>query len=109
LVADDPTVMHEVAAFPGGFLFLPASLILAAKDEDELAGMLAQAIAHIAARDGTRAATRADLINSTTPVVYTGGWTGYVVSQGQSMTVPLGFLQMWRKIGTRRRSPCHED
>jgi predicted Zn-dependent protease len=32
LVADDPTVMHEVAAFPGGFLFVPASLILAAKD-----------------------------------------------------------------------------
>src|SRR5262245_52430355 len=23
LVADDPTVLHEVAAFPGGFLFVP--------------------------------------------------------------------------------------
>ena len=43
LVADDPTVLHEVAAFPGGFLFVPASLILAVKDEDELAGMLAHA------------------------------------------------------------------
>jgi hypothetical protein len=31
VVADDPTVLHEGAAFPGGFLFVPASLILAVK------------------------------------------------------------------------------
>jgi hypothetical protein len=36
----------------------------------ELAGMLAHAIGHIVARDRTRTATRADLINSTMPVVY---------------------------------------
>jgi predicted Zn-dependent protease len=98
LVADDATVMHEVASFPGGYLFVPASLILAAKDEDELAGMLAHAIAQIVARDDTRTATRADLINSTMPVVYTGGWTGYAITQGQSMTIPLGLLQMRRKM-----------
>jgi predicted Zn-dependent protease len=99
LVADDPTVVHEVAAFPGGFLFVPASLILAVKDEDELAGMLAHAIAHVASRDGTRLATRADLTNtSAVPVIYMGGWTGYAVRQGQSMAVPLGLLQMWRTL-----------
>src|SRR5215469_11858781 len=99
LVADDPTVMHEVAFFPGGYLFVPASLILAAKDEDELAGMLAHAIAHIASRDGTRQATKAELVNtSTVPVMYFGGWTGYAIRQGQSMAVPLGLLQMWRKF-----------
>jgi predicted Zn-dependent protease len=99
LVADDPTVVHEVAAFPGGFLFVPASLILAVKDEDELAGMMAHAIAHVASRDGTRLATRADLANtSAVPVIYMGGWTGYAVHQGQSAGVPLGLLQMWRKM-----------
>src|SRR5215472_7991855 len=98
LVADDPTVVHEVAAFPGGFLFVPASLILAVKDEDELAGMLAHSIAHVASRDGTRLATRADLANSSTmPVIYMGGWTGYAIRQGQSMALPLGLLQMRRK------------
>jgi hypothetical protein len=68
VVADDPTVLHEVAAFPGGFLFVPASLILAVKDEDDLAGMLARAIAHVASRDGTRQATKADLINASVPL-----------------------------------------
>jgi hypothetical protein len=29
LVADDPTMLHDVAAFPGGFVFVPASPILA--------------------------------------------------------------------------------
>ena len=99
LVADDPTVVHEVAAFPGGFLFVPASLILAVKDEDELAGMLAHAIAHVASRDGTRLATRAELTNnSAVPVIYMGGWTGYAIRQGQSVAVPLGLQQMWRKL-----------
>ena len=99
LVADDPTVMHEVAAFPGGFLFVSASLILAVKDEDELAGMLAHAIAHVASRDGTRLVTRADLANTATmPVIYMGDWTGYAVRQGQSMAVPLGLLKMRRKL-----------
>src|SRR5437016_5267099 len=34
LVADDSTMMHEAASFPGGFLFVPVSLILAAQNED---------------------------------------------------------------------------
>ncbi len=87
LVADDPTVLHDVASFPGGFLFVPAPLILAVRDEAEFAGMLAHAIAHVASRDGTRLATRAELINiSTVPAVYMGGGTGDIV-----------LLRTWRK------------
>ena len=87
-----------MATFPGGFLFVPASLILAVKDEDELAGMLAHAIAHVASRDGARQATRAELVNgSNVPIIYMGGWTDYAIRQGQSLAVPIGFLQMWRK------------
>jgi predicted Zn-dependent protease len=98
LIADDATAIHEVAAIPGGFLFVPTSLILAAKDEDELAGMLAHAIAHVASRDGTRQATRAELVNmASVPLIFTGGWTGYAVREGQSLAIPLGMLQIWRK------------
>jgi len=83
LVADDPSAMHEPAAFPGGFVFVPASLILAAKDEDEFTGMLAHAIAHVASRQGTQAAANATL-------VFMGGWTG--------SAVPRGFLERRRRF-----------
>ena len=98
LIADDPAAIHEVAAFPGGFLFVPSSLILAVEGEDELAGMLAHAIAHVASRDGTRQAAKAELVNlASVPLIYMGGWTGYAAQEGQSLAIPLGMLQIWRK------------
>ena len=54
---------HEPLELPGGFLFIPAGLILAAHDEDEFAGMLAHAIAHVANRDLTRAASSGQVTN----------------------------------------------
>ena len=44
---------YEPMPLPGGFIFVPTSLILAAQNEAEFAGMLAHAMAHIAARHGT--------------------------------------------------------
>jgi predicted Zn-dependent protease len=97
LVADDPAEVHEVAAFPGGFLFVPSSLILAVKDEDELAGMIAHAIAHVAGRDGTKLATKAEIVNlASVPLIYMGGWAGYAMRQGQALAIPLGMLQTVR-------------
>jgi len=94
LIADDPTAIHEVAAFPGGFLFVPSALILAVKDEDELAGMLANAIAHVATFDRPKAG----LVNmASVPLIYTGGWTGYAMREGQSLALPLGLLETWRR------------
>jgi predicted Zn-dependent protease len=40
---------HEPVALPGGQIFVPASLLLAARDTAEVAGMLAHAMAHAAA------------------------------------------------------------
>lgn len=54
---------NEPLALPGGTIFIPANLLLAARSEDELAGMLAHAIAHVEARHGTRQATRAQVTN----------------------------------------------
>jgi len=98
LIADSPRRLDEVANFPGGFLFVPASLILEAKDEDELAGMLAHAIAHIASRDETRQATRAELMHiAGMPLISMTGWTGTAMREGESWVMPLALLQMWRR------------
>ncbi len=58
VIADDrggPT--HEPLWFPGGYILIPASLILTARNEAEFAGMLAHAMAHIAERHGFRPAS----------------------------------------------------
>lgn len=99
LVADDQTALHEPAAFPGGLIFVPAPLMVAVKDEAELAGMLAHAIAHVASRDGTRLATRAELMNQMTiPLIFMGGWAGSAERQGAGLAGPMGILQTKRQF-----------
>jgi len=98
LVADSPT-FNEMVAMPGGSVFVPLSIILAARDEDEFAGILAHAIAHIANRDGSRQATKAELMNTASiPLIYMGGWTGYAIREGASLAIPIGFAQFQRKM-----------
>src|ERR1700730_12621857 len=55
---------EEVNAFalPGGFFFVNSGLILKAESESELAGVMAHEIAHVAARHGTKQATRCEII-----------------------------------------------
>jgi predicted Zn-dependent protease len=53
---------HEPLALPGGPIFIPADLIVEARSEAELAGMLAHAIGHVADRHYTRRMTREDLM-----------------------------------------------
>lgn len=84
-------------ALPGGFFFVNSGLILRAESESELAGVMAHEIAHIAARHGTRQATRGELVNlATIPLIFMGGWTGYGIRQATSIVVPLGFLKFSR-------------
>ena len=90
---------EEVNAFalPGGFFFVNSGLILRAETEAELAGVMAHEIAHIAARHGTRQATRGQLVNiGTIPLIFMGGWAGYGIRQGASILIPLGFLTFSR-------------
>ena len=84
-------------ALPGGFFFVNSGLILKAESESELAGVMAHEIAHIAARHGTRQATRGQIVNlATIPLIFMGGWTGYGIRQATSILVPLGFLSFSR-------------
>src|SRR2546423_13717465 len=72
-------------ALPGGFFFVNSGLILKADNESELAGVMAHEIAHVAARHGTREATKAQLVNyGTIPLIFMGGWAGYAIRQATS-------------------------
>jgi len=86
----------EVNAFalPGGFFFVNSGLILKADTEAELAGVMAHEIAHVAARHGTRQATRGQVMQlATIPLIFMGGWAGYGIQQAASVLIPIGFLQ----------------
>src|SRR5438034_8503201 len=54
----------EVNAFalPGGFFYVNSGLVLRAQEESELAGGMAHEIAHVAARHGTKNATKGELM-----------------------------------------------
>ncbi len=89
----------EVNAFalPGGFMFVNTGLILKADNEAELAGVLAHEIAHVAARHGTKQATRGQLVNyASIPLIFLGGWAGYAIRQAAGLAIPMGFLQFSR-------------
>jgi len=93
---------EEVNAFalPGGFFFVNSGLILKAESEAELAGVMAHEIAHVAARHGTRQATRGEIAQvGMIPLIFMGGWTGYGIYQAASVLVPIGFLKFsWLRI-----------
>jgi predicted Zn-dependent protease len=90
---------EEVNAFalPGGFFFVNSGLILKADTEAELAGVMAHEIAHVAARHGTKQATRGDIAQiATIPLIFMGGWAGYAIRQGAGLAIPMGFLTFSR-------------
>src|SRR5215510_14878405 len=90
---------EEVNAFalPGGFFFVNSGLMLKAESEAELAGVMAHEIAHVAARHGTKQATKGQIVNfATIPLIFMGGWAGYAIRQGAGLAIPLGFLTFSR-------------
>jgi beta-barrel assembly-enhancing protease len=86
---------EEVNAFalPGGFFYVNSGLIMKADTEAELAGVMAHEIAHVAARHGTRQATKGTIAQmATIPLIFYGGWTGVGVRSLASVAIPLSFL-----------------
>jgi predicted Zn-dependent protease len=72
--ADSST--YEPISLPGGWIFIPAQLILASNSEGEFAGMLAHAMAHVALRQGVHRQTPGDIAYlATIPVVLIGAGT----------------------------------
>ena len=92
---------EEVNAFalPGGYFFVNTGLIELAQDEAELAGVMAHEIAHVAARHGTRSATRGQLIQyASIPLLFIGGWAGYGIQQAANFAVPMTMLKFSREF-----------
>ncbi len=90
---EEPNAM----ALPGGFFYVNTGLLTLADNESEIAGVMGHEIAHIAARHGTRQATRGQLANlATIPLIFMGGWTGYGIRQAASIAIPMGFLKFSR-------------
>ena len=84
-------------ALPGGFFFVNSGLMLRADSESELAGVMAHEIAHVAARHGTRQATKGQLVQiASIPLLFIGGWTGYGIYQASSFLIPMTFLKFSR-------------
>jgi predicted Zn-dependent protease len=91
----------EVNAFalPGGFFYVNSGLILRAHSEAELAGVMAHEIAHVAARHGTKNATKGDIMQlaSIPAMIFIPyGWAGYGIYQGMNLAIPLTFLKFSR-------------
>jgi predicted Zn-dependent protease len=99
LMQDFNGTFLDPAALPGGYIFVPAGLMLAANDEAELAGTLAHAMAHVLARHGTREATKGEIAQlATIPLIYWGGFAGYGANQNAAEMLPVGFLQFQKAM-----------
>jgi predicted Zn-dependent protease len=97
-VIDDEAI--NAFALPGGFFFVNTGIMLNADNEAEMAGVMAHEIAHVAARHGTRQATRGEIaqIGSIAPLILLGGWAGYGAYQALGLVVPMGFLKFNRNF-----------
>lgn len=70
---------HEPLSIPGGHVFVPVPLIVAAQSESELAGMIAHAMAHVTERHGAT--------GGRAPLIFMGAW------MGDRRVVPAGFAK----------------
>jgi predicted Zn-dependent protease len=91
----------EINAFalPGGFFYVNSGLILRADEEAELAGVMGHEIAHVAARHGTKTATKGELMQlATIPLIMVGpaGWAGYGLYEGLNLAIPMSYLKFTR-------------
>jgi len=94
-VIDEPEI--NAFALPGGFLYINRGLLEAAENEAEVAGVLAHEIAHVTARHGIEQASKGELLNyASIPLLFLGGWGGYILQQVAGIAVPLTFLKFSR-------------
>jgi len=87
-------------ALPGGFFYVNSGLILACDSEDELAGVMAHEISHVAAHHAAREMTKLNYmqIGSIPLMIFTQGtWTGYGIYEASQLAVPMSFLMFSRE------------
>lgn len=96
-VLDDPSI--NAFALPGGFLYVNSGLLQAANEEDQVAGVVAHEIAHVAARHWASQMTKATILQyAMIPLIFTPmSFPVYIgLSEGLNMGIPLAFLKFSR-------------
>jgi predicted Zn-dependent protease len=96
-VIDSPDI--NAFALPGGFLYVNSGVLKAAEEEDQLAGVIAHEIAHVAARHWASQATRATLLQyATIPLIFVPmSYPVYIgVSNALNFGIPMAFLKFNR-------------
>jgi len=96
-VIDDPTI--NASALPGGFLYVNTGLILAAEEEDQVAGVMAHEIAHVAARHWASQMTKMTFAQyAMLPLIFVPmSYPVYMgVMEAYMQGVPLAFLKFSR-------------
>jgi hypothetical protein len=100
----DVVNVREINAFalPGGPTFVNRGMLEAARNEGEVAGVLAHEISHVALRHGTAQASKAtpyqigSIAGAILGSIIGGGW-GRVVSEGTQFGLGVSFLRYGRE------------
>ncbi len=96
-VLDEPSI--NAFALPGGFLYVNTGLLQAADEEDQVAGVIAHEIAHVAARHWANQMTRATIAQyAMLPLIFLpmSYPVYYGVMEAYMNGVPLAFLKFSR-------------
>ncbi len=98
-VIDSPEI--NAFALPGGFLFVNTGLLLAADEEDQVAGVIAHEIAHVAARHWASQMTKMTIAQyAMLPLIFVpmSAAVYYGVIEAYMNGVPLAFLKFNRSL-----------
>jgi beta-barrel assembly-enhancing protease len=96
-VLDSPEI--NAFALPGGFLYVNSGLIMAADEEDQVAGVMAHEIAHVAARHWASQMTKMTLLQyAMIPMIFVPmSYPVYLgVAQAMNFGVPVAFMKFNR-------------
>ncbi len=96
-VIDSPEI--NAFALPGGFMYVNSGLLMAADEEDQVAGVVAHEIAHVAARHWASQVTKAQILQYLTlPLIFTPmSYPVYLgVAQALNFGIPIAFLKFSR-------------
>jgi Zn-dependent protease with chaperone function len=98
----------EINAFalPGGPMFVNRGMIEAARNEGEMAGVMAHELSHVALRHGTAQATKAQKYSILSGLgqvagAIIGGAPGAILGQGSQLGVGVYFLKFSREYETQ--------
>ncbi|MGH9433157.1 MAG: M48 family metallopeptidase [Terriglobia bacterium] len=95
-IIDDPTL--NAVSLPGGFMYINTGTLLAATEEDQVAGVMAHEIAHVACRHWASNMTKQTLMRfAMLPLMFTPMSIGAYYGLSMAMNgLPLAFLKFSR-------------